>query len=122
MTAVSHLLLLCGASFMLLAAVGVVRFSDVLARMHSLSKATTLGLVLVLIGGAFGLRDSNDITYLLLGGACEDRQNTLVKLSCAAETTRVYVAQHDAGAGAGGPEPVVVSIHAPRAGSDALLG
>ncbi|NLD75927.1 MAG: monovalent cation/H(+) antiporter subunit G, partial [Acidimicrobiales bacterium] len=29
------------------------------------------GLVLVLIGGAFGLRDSNDITYLLLGGALQ---------------------------------------------------
>lgn len=71
MTTVSHLILLLGSGFILLAAIGVTRFGDVLARMHSLSKATTLGLVVVLVGGAFGLRDSNDITYLLLGGALQ---------------------------------------------------
>lgn len=71
MNTVSQLLLLAGSALILLAAMGVVRFGDVLARMHALSKATTLGLVVVLIGGAFGLRDSNDITYLLLGGALQ---------------------------------------------------
>lgn len=68
---VSELLMVAGAALILLAAVGVVRFQDVLARMHSLSKATTLGLVLVLIGGAVGLREINDITYLVLGGALQ---------------------------------------------------
>ena len=71
MSTVSNVLLLVGAALILLAAIGVARFHDVLARMHSLSKATTLGLVVVLFGGAFGLRDSNDITYLLLGGALQ---------------------------------------------------
>lgn len=68
---VSEMLMIAGASFMLLAAIGVVRFQDVLARMHSLSKATTLGLVLVLVGGAVGLREVNDITYLVLGGVLQ---------------------------------------------------
>jgi multicomponent Na+:H+ antiporter subunit G len=71
MTAVSEVALLAGSALILLAAIGVTRFSDVLARMHSLSKATTLGLVIVLVGGAFGLRDPNDITYLVLGGALQ---------------------------------------------------
>lgn len=67
----AHLLLVAGSALILLAAIGVVRFSDVLARMHALSKATTLGLVLVLIGGAFGLGEMNDITFLVLGGALQ---------------------------------------------------
>lgn len=68
---VSEVLMVMGAALMLMGAVGVVRFQDVLARMHSLSKATTLGLVLVLVGGAVGLREVNDITYLLLGGVLQ---------------------------------------------------
>ena len=38
----------------LLAAVGVLRFPDVLSRMHALTKASTLGFVLVAIGGGSG--------------------------------------------------------------------
>lgn len=68
---VSHVLLVFGSALILLAAVGVVRFQDVLARMHALSKATTLGLVMVLIGGAVGLREANDVTYLVLGCALQ---------------------------------------------------
>lgn len=67
----AHLFLVVGSAFILLAAIGVVRFGDVLARMHSLSKATTLGLVLVLIGGGLGMGEINDITYLVLGGALQ---------------------------------------------------
>ncbi len=67
----SEILMVAGAAFILLAAIGVVRFNDVFVRMHSLSKATTFGLVLVLFGGAIGLREINDITYLLLGGALQ---------------------------------------------------
>jgi len=68
MTAVAHALLLAGAALILLAAVGVVRFRDVLARMHSLSKASTLGLVLVLLGAGLALDRANDVTFVLLAG------------------------------------------------------
>ena len=68
---VAEALLVAGSVLILLAAVGVARFSDVLARMHALSKATTLGLVLVLAGGAVGLHDLNSVTFLVLGAALQ---------------------------------------------------
>ena len=63
---VAELLVLVGALLTLLAGVGVVRFDDVFARLHALSKATTLGFLLVLIGAAIALSDPNDITSLVL--------------------------------------------------------
>jgi multicomponent Na+:H+ antiporter subunit G len=45
-------LLVLGASFMLLAAVGLVRLPDVYLRMSAASKAATLGASLVLLGAA----------------------------------------------------------------------
>ena len=64
-------LALAGSLLTLLAALGVVRFTDVLARMHALTKATTVGVVLVLLGGALTLDNPNDITSLLLAGALQ---------------------------------------------------
>jgi multicomponent Na+:H+ antiporter subunit G len=68
---IGQALALLGCLLTLLAAVGVVRFPDVLARMHALTKASTLGLVLVLVGGALTLDHPNDITSLLLAGALQ---------------------------------------------------
>ncbi|GGY00286.1 Na+/H+ antiporter subunit G [Litchfieldella qijiaojingensis] len=45
-------LLLTGASFMLLAAVGVLRLPDLLTRMHATTKAATLGVALVMLAVA----------------------------------------------------------------------
>jgi len=64
-------LALLGCVLVLLAAVGVARFPDVLTRMHALSKATTLGLLVVLIGAAIGVDTFNDVTSLLLAGALQ---------------------------------------------------
>jgi multicomponent Na+:H+ antiporter subunit G len=61
-------LALLGAVLVLLAAVGVVRFDDVLARLHALAKASTLGVLLILAGAAVNLRDLNDITSVALAG------------------------------------------------------
>ena len=47
MDAAGQLLILLGAMLTLLAGIGVVRFGDALARMHALTKASTLGVVLV---------------------------------------------------------------------------
>ena len=64
-------LALAGAVLTLLAAVGVVRFPGVLARMHALTKASTLGVVLVLVGAAITLDHPNDVTSLLLAAALQ---------------------------------------------------
>lgn len=45
-------LLLGGASFMLLAAVGVLRLPDLLTRLHATTKAATLGVALVMMAVA----------------------------------------------------------------------
>ncbi len=63
--------MLLGAVLILLAAVGVVRFDDALARMHALTKATTLGLVLVLVASAFALDHPNDWTSVGLAAALQ---------------------------------------------------
>jgi multicomponent Na+:H+ antiporter subunit G len=62
---------LAGTALTALAALGVVRFPDVLARMHALTKASTVGVVLVLLGGAVTLDHPNDVTTLLLAAALQ---------------------------------------------------
>jgi multicomponent Na+:H+ antiporter subunit G len=56
---------LFGAILILLSAIGVVRFPDVLARMQALTKASTVGVVLVAVGSAFVLPTANDVTSAL---------------------------------------------------------
>lgn len=68
---VAEVLMLAGAALILLAAVGVIRFRDVLARMHALSKASSLGFILVLLGATIGLDDLNDVTFVLLAGVLQ---------------------------------------------------
>ncbi len=53
---------LLGAVLILLSAIGVVRFGDALSRMHALTKASTIGVLLVAVGAAFVLPTANDIT------------------------------------------------------------
>ena len=45
-------LILTGAGFSLIAAIGLIRFPDVLMRMHASTKAGTLGAGLALVGTA----------------------------------------------------------------------
>jgi multicomponent Na+:H+ antiporter subunit G len=59
-------LALAGALLVLLSAVGVTRFTDVLARLHALAKASTLGILLILLGAAVSLSELNDITSVVL--------------------------------------------------------
>ena len=58
--------LLTGALLALVAAVGILRFPDVLTRMHSATKPQVLGLLLVLVGLGLRLRDSRSVGLLLL--------------------------------------------------------
>jgi multicomponent Na+:H+ antiporter subunit G len=63
---IGELLALLGAMLVLLSALGVVRLSDVLARLHALAKASTLGVLLILAGAAVNLHDLNDVTTVVL--------------------------------------------------------
>ena len=65
---IGELLTLAGAILVLLAALGVLRFGDPLARMHALAKASTLGLLLILTGAAVNLHTVNDVTSAVLAG------------------------------------------------------
>lgn len=64
----ANIIMLAGVSLTVLSSIGVVRFSDVLERSHALTKASTLGLVLVLLGAAIDLEHPNDVTNLVLAG------------------------------------------------------
>lgn len=65
MTTIGQVVVLAGCILTVLAGVGVVRFNDVLGRMHALSKASTLGFVLVMIGAAACIGHAAGATLLL---------------------------------------------------------
>ena len=58
---------LAGAALTLLAGVGVLRFPDALARMHAATKATTLGLLLIVVGAEFQVTGGSTKLALVVG-------------------------------------------------------
>lgn len=58
--------LVLGACLTLVAAIGILRFPDVLTRMHSATKPQVLGLLVVMLGLGLRLRDPGTIGLLLL--------------------------------------------------------
>lgn len=62
------LCLVTGALLSLAAGVGLVRFPDLLSRMHAATKPQVLGLLLILAGAALRLQNTVDITTLVLVG------------------------------------------------------
>lgn len=52
MTILISFLLISGSAFILLAALGTLRFPDMLSWIHATTKATSFGLLLILIGVA----------------------------------------------------------------------
>lgn len=54
-----------GVAFLLVAAIGLVRLSDALQRMHSATKAGTLGTALILLGTMLLSDDIRPLTGLL---------------------------------------------------------
>ncbi|WP_232547575.1 monovalent cation/H(+) antiporter subunit G [Propioniciclava soli] len=63
---IGALLLVIGAFFCLAAAVGIVRFPDVLTRMHAATKPQVFGLMVALIGVAISLRTWHSFALCLL--------------------------------------------------------
>jgi len=51
------LLILLGSFFMLIASIGMVRFKDLYGRLHASTKATSLGILLLLVGVSIYFKD-----------------------------------------------------------------
>jgi multicomponent Na+:H+ antiporter subunit G len=65
----ASVLLLSGVALTLLAGIGLLRFPDVLARMHAQTKPAVLGLLLVLAGVGLAARSAGLSATLLLVAA-----------------------------------------------------
>lgn len=65
---IAGLLVLGGVVLSFSAAVGVVRFGDLYARMHAATKPATLGMILLLVGVGIRLADPGSIAKLALVG------------------------------------------------------
>jgi len=63
---IGALFLLLGAMLCFAASVGLVRFPDVLTRMHAATKPQTLGLLFVVTGVAFSLQNLKALGILFL--------------------------------------------------------
>lgn len=66
LTIASGALLILGAAFAFVAAVGVVRFPDVLTRMHAATKPQTFGMLLILAGLSLRVESLSDLTLVLV--------------------------------------------------------
>jgi multicomponent Na+:H+ antiporter subunit G len=86
-----EVVMLVGAILILLGAVGVLRFPDALARMHALTKASTIGVVLVAVGAAVVLTNANDLTSAI-GAALLQLLTLPISASLIARAT--YLAQN----------------------------
>lgn len=62
---VSGLLLIIGSTFMLIAAIGIIRFPDLLMRMHASTKAGSLGASTVLIASAVFFPTTDVLTSVI---------------------------------------------------------
>ncbi len=68
---IGEALILLGSLLTLAAAIGMFRFADVFTRMHALAKASTLAVLVTLIGAAISMSHPNDVTTLLLAAALQ---------------------------------------------------
>lgn len=68
---IGEALILAGALLTLVAAIGMIRFDEVFRRMHALSKASTLAVLLMLLGAAVSKSHPNDVTSLLIAAALQ---------------------------------------------------
>jgi multicomponent Na+:H+ antiporter subunit G len=64
-------LLLAGAALSLTAAIGLLRFPDVLSRLHAATKPQVLGVLLVAVGVALRVGVNPDLGMLLFAGLAQ---------------------------------------------------
>lgn len=67
MRLLSELLIVAGAAWSVIAAIGIWRFDDIYARMHAATKTTTLGVLLIVTGTAIDLGGLDGVKVLLAG-------------------------------------------------------
>lgn len=67
MNTLGEVLIVAGAAWSVIAAIGIWRFDDVYARMHAATKTTTLGVLLV-VSGAACILGGFDAAKILLAG------------------------------------------------------
>lgn len=67
----AEVVVLLGSWLIVIAGVGVLRFRPALSRLHALTKASTLGVVMVLFGAALASVRPNDWTSLVLAAALQ---------------------------------------------------
>jgi multicomponent Na+:H+ antiporter subunit G len=60
------ILTVSGVAFVLLASLGLWRFDDVFSRIHAATKATTLGVLLVVAAAALRVENGGDVLKLAL--------------------------------------------------------
>ncbi len=89
--ALGQLFVLGGSLLVMLAGIGVVRFRDPLSRLHALTKASTLGVVLVFLGAATHMGRPNDWSSLLLASAL---QLMTSPISASLISRSTYVVEH----------------------------
>ncbi len=66
MNTVGGLFLVAGSALILLAAIGVVRFEDIYARMHAGAKAPALGVLAIGIGVSLSIRTTDAVITAVL--------------------------------------------------------
>ncbi len=71
MSTAAEVIVVLGSLLIAIAGVGVLRFRPALSRLHALTKASTLGVALVLIGAAAASDRPNDWTSLMLAAALQ---------------------------------------------------
>jgi multicomponent Na+:H+ antiporter subunit G len=93
--ATSAVLLVLGCSLSLIAAVGMVRFPDLLTRMHAATKPQVLGLMLVLLGVGLRLRDLSSVGLLLLVALFQLATSPIASHMVARASFRAGQVRHD---------------------------
>jgi len=66
MNVVAGIFLIVGSLLTMIGGIGVVRFSDLMSRVHAAAKAPTLGLLLVAVGAAIEIGSGKAVATLLL--------------------------------------------------------
>jgi multicomponent Na+:H+ antiporter subunit G len=66
MSIVAAVFVIVGSLLTMIGGIGVVRFNDLMSRVHAAAKAPTLGLLLVAIGAAIEIGSSKAVVTLLL--------------------------------------------------------
>lgn len=88
-------LLLFGSLLMVVSAVGVLRFRDTMARIHSLSTASGFGVVIVLLAGFTAIRGHNERSFLILAAGFQLLTSPIASHLLGRATRRVRQEAHE---------------------------